>query len=221
MKNSKLEGVYEESKGRKTRLYTLNSDPGVSVYGERLVKEGGKEYREWNHTRSKLGAAIMKGVTQMGIRPSATVLYLGSGSGTTVSHVSDIITPAYVFAIDFAPRVMRDLVFLAKRRKNIIPIMADANQPATYFNRLVLVDVVFQDIAQRNQVEIFLKNLAFLKKGGFGILAVKSRSVDVTKNPKVIFREVRKELEKHVMIVDYRELEPFEKDHCVFVCKKG
>ena len=76
------------------------------------------------------------------------------------------------------------------------------------------------DIAQREQVKIFLKNFQFLKKDGFGLLALKARSVDVTKRPKEVFRAAREELEKHVMIVDYKELDPHEKDHCFFVCKK-
>jgi len=77
------------------------------------------------------------------------------------------------------------------------------------------------DIAQKNQAEIFLKNCKmFLKKGGFGLLALKARSVDVTRNPKIIFKEIREKLEKQMIIVDYRELDPYEKDHAFFVVKK-
>ena len=60
----------------------------------------------------------------------------------------------------------------------------------------------------------------FLKKNGFGLLALKARSIDVTKRPKEIFKQVRQALEKELMIVDYRELEPYEKDHAMFVCKR-
>ena len=60
----------------------------------------------------------------------------------------------------------------------------------------------------------------FLKQDGFGLLAIKARSIDVTKKPSVIFKEVMKELEKSITVVDYRVLEPFEKDHALFVCKK-
>jgi fibrillarin-like pre-rRNA processing protein len=147
---------------------------------------------------------------------------LGASSGTTVSHVSDIVgKDGLVYALDFAPRVLRDLVFVAEQRKNIAPVLADANQPETYAHLVSEVDTVFMDIAQKNQAEIFLKNCKmFLKKGGFGLLALKARSVDVTRNPKIIFKEIREKLEKQMIIVDYRELDPYEKDHAFFVCKK-
>ena len=85
-----------------------------------------------------------------------------------------------------------------------------------------MVDVVYQDIAQKDQVNIFLKNCnEFLKKDGFGLLALKSRSIDVTKNPKEIYKHVWKELEKHITVVDHRILDPLQKDHALFVVKKS
>jgi len=42
------------------KLYTRNSAPGHSVYGERLVQFEGSEYREWSVTRSKLAAYILE-----------------------------------------------------------------------------------------------------------------------------------------------------------------
>src|SRR4030042_1392825 len=152
MKEINKFNVFDDKKSRRL-IYTKNLTPGKSFFSEELVREGGTEYRSWDVSRSKLGASIKKGASQIGIKD-------------------------------------RDLV--TKQ-----------------------VDDVYQDIAQKNQVEIFLKNCdAFLKKGGFGLLAVKARSVDVTKHPKEIFREVRRQLEQSSMvIVDYRELEPFERDH--------
>ncbi len=218
----KFKGVYTIKKGKKILFVTKNLDPRHAVYGEMLHKEGGKEYREWSLTRSKLGAALGKQVSQLGIYPGNKVLYLGASTGTTSSHVSDLVgNEGFVYALDFAPRTTRELVYLCERRKNMAPIIADAKFPEQYAHQVSLVDTVFQDIAQRNQAEIFIKNCnAFLKKGGFGILAVKSRSVDIGKKPKQVFREIREYLEKKIVIVDYRELDPFEKDHCIFVCKK-
>ena len=86
--------------------------------------------------------------------------------------------------------------------------------------RVSLADVIYQDIAQKGQVDIFLKNInAFLKKDGYALLAIKARSIDVTKNPKQIFKEVREMLDKEMIIVDYRTLEPYQKDHAFFICK--
>lgn len=217
----KFTGIIEIVKRGRKSIYTKNKVPGKVVYGERLTKIKGSEYREWNPRRSKLGAAILKGIPKTGIGESSTILYLGAASGTTVSHVSDIATKGFIFALDFAPRVVRDLVYVAEDRQNIAPILADANKPDTYHHRITQVDMIFQDIAQKNQTEIFLKNIKiYLKKDGIAILALKARSVDVTKNPRSIFNEVRKQLEKELRIIDSRQLEPYEKDHCIFVCKK-
>ncbi len=218
---SKIFEVFE-SQGKKRQLYTENLTPGKKVYGEKLVIENGAEYREWDASKSKLAAAILKGSPNIGIRKNDAVLYLGSASGTTASHVSDIVgKEGLIFAVDVAPRVMRDLIFLCYERKNIVPILANANKVDELKERISAADIVYQDVAQKNQVEIFLKNIdLFLKADGYALIAVKARSIDVTKQPKQIFREVKEILEKNLVIIDYRELEPFQKDHCMFICKK-
>ncbi len=222
IKPSKIFEVYESQEGKKRQLYTINLVPGQNVYGEKLVKENNFEYREWDASKSKLAAIILKDSPNIGIKKNDVVLYLGAASGTTVSHVSDIVgNDGFIFAVDIAPRVMRDLIFLCYKRKNIAPILADANKINLLKERISAVDVIYQDVAQKNQVEIFLKNVdLFLKNDGYALLAVKARSIDVTKQPKQIFKEVKAQLEKNLTIIDYRELEPFQKDHCMFICKK-
>lgn len=218
---SRIFEVYESYEKRR-QLYTMNLVPGKKVYGERLIQESGCEYREWDANKSKLASSILKGSPNVGIRKNDAVLYLGSASGTTVSHVSDIVgNGGLIFAVDIAPRVMRDLIFLSYQRKNIVPILADSNKTDLLKERICTVDVLYQDVAQKNQVEIFLKNTdLFLKSGGYSLLAVKARSIDVTKNPRQIFREVKERLEKEMTIVDQRDLEPFQRDHSMFICKK-
>jgi fibrillarin-like pre-rRNA processing protein len=222
IKETKFKGVFELRKGRKKILLTKNLVPGVSVYGEKLVKDNDTEYREWKPGKSKLAAAIMKGIQQINLKPDTVVLYLGASTGTTASHVSDILGKGgFVFALDSAPRVVRELVFLCEQRLNMAPILADANQPDTYKDKITQVDWLYQDIAQKNQVDIFLKNIdLFLKPGRFALLAVKARSIDVTKDPSAVFDEVQKQLEKRVIIADKAVLSPYQKDHCLFVCKK-
>jgi len=222
MKETKFKGIFETNKKGRIRLFTKNLVPGKKVYEEKLVKEGKTEFREWDPKRSKLAAAILKGTNHIGLKETDAVLYLGASTGTTPSHVSDILgKTGFMFALDFAPRVVRELVFLAENRPNIAPILADANKPLSYQNRISEVDFIYQDIAQKHQAEIFLKNCRlFLKKGGFCFLAVKSRSIDVTKKPKQVYREVKEKLEKELTIVDQREISPFQIDHCIFVCKK-
>jgi fibrillarin-like pre-rRNA processing protein len=215
--------VFEDNRQRRA-VYTRNLTSGKSFFAEELIREKGVEFRSWDVSRSKLGAAIKKGISQIGIKDKDIVLYLGAAHGFTPSYVSDLVgNEGFVFCLDNAPRVVRDLVFVCEERINMAPILADANHPEEYKELISpQVDVVFQDIAQRNQVEIFLKNCdAFLKKGGFGLLALKARSVDVSKRPREIFRDVRMQLDKSIMVVvDYRDLEPFERDHAMFVCKK-
>lgn len=222
LKPHRLKGFYTDGK----RLFTRSLAPGHRPFDERVVKDEGKEYRQIDARKSKLAASVVKGISQIGVKPGDIVLYLGASHGYTPSFMSDIIgdgNDGFMFALDFAPRVVRDLVFVSEKRPNMAPIMADANKPETYFHKVMMVDYVYQDIAQKNQAEIFIKNCKiFLKKDGFAFLAVKSRSVDIAKNPKKVFNSVRDQIEKSGLftIVDYRELDPLEKDHCVFVCKR-
>ncbi|MFC1801223.1 fibrillarin-like rRNA/tRNA 2'-O-methyltransferase [Nanoarchaeota archaeon] len=218
IKPSPIFEVYQD----KNRIYTLNLTPGQTFFQEKLFKKEKKEYREWDPRHSKLAAAILKGCKNIFIRKDQVILYLGASHGYTPSFVSDIIGPnGYIFGLDLAPRTTRDLIFLCQKRKNIIPIMADANQPDLYIDKVSQADIIYQDLAQRNQAEIFLKNIdIFLKPGGYALLAVKARSIDIKKKSKTIFNEVRQKLEKDLTIIDFRTLEPFQKDHCFIICKK-
>jgi fibrillarin-like pre-rRNA processing protein len=211
----KFPNVAEE----KGRLYTASSH---TDFGETLVMREGMPWREWDRKRSKLASAIAKQISQIGIKEGDTVLYLGASHGYTSTFVADIVgEKGVVFCLDFSANVVRDLLKKCKGRNNMIPVLGDAKHPETYSFRVTGADVVFQDIAQKDQLGIFLKNCdLYLKEGGFGLLSLKARSIDMTRNPKDLFREVYKEIEKHVKVVDYRELDPFEKDHAFFVVKK-
>jgi len=214
----KFQNVYVDDR---RKLFTL-SELKNSVYGEYFLSYKGKNLRNWDPNRSKLGAAIAKGLNNLGFDENSDVLYLGASSGTTVSHVSDILKNGYVFALDFAPRMVRDLVILSEKVKNIIPLIYDANQPTKYMHMLKPVDFIFQDIAQKNQVEIFIKNCdSFLKNGKHAILCIKSRSIDVSANPKTIFEIVRKQLSEKFTVVENISLEPYEQDHKIFLIKKN
>lgn len=47
----------------------------------------------WNPFRSKLAASIVGGIENIYMQPGSKVLYLGAASGTTVSHVADLVGP--------------------------------------------------------------------------------------------------------------------------------
>ena len=217
---SKIFEVFEDIPRKK--LFTINLTPGKRVYEEPLVKQNNIEYREWDAHSSKLAALILNKCNNIFLRKNDFVLYLGSSTGTTISHVSDIVgKEGFVFAVDLAPRVMRDLIFNLEARKNVVPILESANHTNKLMERISVVDIIYQDIAQKNQVDIFLKNISnFLKKDGYGILAIKARSIDVTKKPKQIFNQVREQLENELTIIDYKTLEPYQKDHAMFIVKR-
>ena len=217
---SKIFEVFDDKPKRK--LYTINLTPGKKIYEESLVKQNNIEYREWDPYSSKLASLIMNNCPNIFLRKNDVVLYLGISTGTTVSHVSDIVgKEGFVFAVDLAPRVTRDLIFNLEARKNIASILESSNHVKKLMERISLVDLIYQDLAQKNQVDIFMKNFnAFLKKDGYGIIAIKARSIDVTKKPKQIFNQVKEQLEREVTIIDYKTLEPYQKDHAMFMVKK-
>jgi fibrillarin-like pre-rRNA processing protein len=216
-----FDSVYTYKNGSQSILVTKNITPGITYYGEPVFDVDGVEYRSWNPTRSKLGAVILKGIKELPIKPGSLVLYLGVASGTTVSHVSDIVgDKGHIWGLDFAPRAVRDLLDKVTRyRNNISPILGDARQPHEYQQLVHPVDVVFADVAQPDQAEIMVKNTEyFLKEGGYIMLSVKARSIDVKEDPKKIYETQGKILEDaELKIHDVIELDPFEKDHAMII----
>jgi len=202
------------------RLYSKNADPGNRVYGERLRMFDGTEYREWTPYRSKLSAYLLSGGKSMLFETDSNVLYLGAASGTTASHVSDLVPDGKVYCVEFSPRTFRDLVRTCDRRKNMIPILGDATQPDSYRFAVEAADAVYQDVAQKRQAEIFALNMdAFGAKKG--MLCIKSRSEDVTANPKQISSDSEAALKtKGFKITDSVELDPYEKDHIMIVAER-
>ncbi|VVB88530.1 Fibrillarin-like rRNA/tRNA 2'-O-methyltransferase [uncultured archaeon] len=200
------------------RLATKALVPGAQ--GEKMITIGNNEYRIWDPYHSKLAAIILKG-SSISIKKNSTVLYLGAANGTTVSFVSDIVSEGTVFAVEFSPRTMHDLVRVSGPRMNLIPILADAKQPGSYKNMVPEVDFIYQDVAQREQALIAMKNAKmFLKKDGFLILMIKSRSIDsVKKTGEVIDSEVKK-LGEFFSVKQVISLEPFHSDHTAVLAQK-
>jgi len=214
-------GVYI-AKAKDDALCTRNLDMGHSVYGEKRIAvetpEGKVEYRVWNPFRSKLAAAIVGRIENIFIRPGCKLLYLGAASGTTVSHCSDIVGPSgVVYAVEFSPRSGRDLINVAKRRTNIIPIVDDARHPLKYRMLVDMVDVIFADVAQPDQARIVALNAQyFLKSGGHFVISIKANCIDSTAAPEAVFAaEVEKLKQFKFKPKEYVTLEPYERDHAV------
>jgi fibrillarin-like pre-rRNA processing protein len=212
-----LPGVYLSESDGQRRLATRSPDT-IPVYGERIING----CRSWDPFRSKLAAFLLKGGGEgLRLTQDAKVLYLGAATGTTVSHISDILADGIVYAVEMAPRSMRDLIQLCERRENIVPILANAAQPEAYSPLVEPVDLIYQDVAQRNQAEIASMNCRrYLKPGGALILMLKTRSVNVTSSPSAVYRSEIGEL-KDLDVLLSMDLLPFHQDHWAIMAHKS
>jgi fibrillarin-like pre-rRNA processing protein len=206
------------------RLVTRNLAPGRTVYGERLIRFKRVEYRVWDAFRSKLAAAILKGVKTVPITPGSRVLYLGAASGTTPSHVSDIVgEEGHVYCVEFASRSIRELVNnVAAYRLNMSPFLEDARFPEKYAMFITgKVDCVYCDVAQPAQAKILADNAdVFLKLAGWVMLAVKAQSIDVTKDPAAVYKQEAKVLKRRgFRVEEIVRLEPYDKAHAMIVAQ--
>ncbi len=217
-----IDNVYWlRSKGR--QLVSINLIKDHAVYGERIFDIGGKEYREWIPSRSKLAAAFYKGLRALDLREGYKVLYLGASSGTTVSHVSDIVGESgQVYAVELSEEMGANLILLAEKRKNIFPIIGDARKPEEYPKGVPKCDFLYQDVAQRDQVDIFVKNMnEFLKPGGTAALAIKTKSIDVSKPSRNVITDTIKAVKMKFEVTASVDLYPYQKDHALIIVRKN
>ena len=205
-------------------ILTKSLAPGESVYGEKrvTVEENNQkiEYRVWNPYRSKIGAFIVAGVNILGFAPGSKVLYLGAASGTTCSHVADVIgEEGVIYGVEFSARCGRDLIAMAKKRTNVVPIIEDARKPWNYRFIVEMVDFVFADVAQPDQARIIALNCKhYLKNGGVFMIAIKASCIDSTQPPKVVFQgEIDKLKKLGLTPKKFITLDPYQKDHCMIV----
>ncbi len=205
------------------KLATKNCAPGKNVYGERLVRYRGVEYRLWDPFRSKLAAAVLKDLKVVPIQSAHKVLYLGAASGTTASHVSDIVQEkGHVYCVEFASRAIRELVNnVCRYRSNMSPILADARLPEQYSMLVGEVDDIYCDIAQPEQAKVLADNADLLLVGnGWIMLTIKAQSIDVTKDPSEVFKQEINTLEARSFQVDeVIHLEPYDKAHAMIVAQ--
>ena len=206
------------------KLATRNLATGKTVYGERLVKFKGEEYRLWDPYRSKFAAALLKGLELAPIQPGHKILYLGAASGTTASHISDIIgDKGYLYCVEFASRSIRELVNnVCTLRLNMSPILADARLPERYSTLVGKVDDIYCDIAQPEQAKVLADNAdLFLEDNGWVMLAIKAQSIDVTKEPSEVYeREINTIEARGFQVEEVVHLEPYDKAHVMIVAEK-
>jgi fibrillarin-like pre-rRNA processing protein len=211
------DGVFRDGRD----LYTINALPGTKVYGETLRSARGVEYRQWDPFRSKLAAYLLRGAPTDLFRDVGSVLYLGGAHGTTVSHLADLLPDATIYAVEKSPTAFAPLLALARRRSNLLPLLADAQLPERYQADVGSVDLLYQDVAQRNQAAIFAENArACLGVHGRAVLMLKVRSVTQRRPAPVVVREAKAELARHGWTVRHEgALAPFSREHVAFTVR--
>jgi len=211
MRKSRYPGIYTDG-----RHYYTRSLNGESVYGEKVIFQRGKYYRRWEPMRSKLSAAMHLHLENFHFKDSR-ILYLGASTGTTVSHLSDIAD--IIWAVEISPLSINKLVHLAEKRDNIVPILEDARYPERYAIFVERPEVLYQDISQRDQVDIFLKNMQFYEPK-WGYLMLKTRTIDVRKKPREILKEKAKEIGEFYSIEEIINISKYQKDHYAIVVRR-
>ncbi len=213
-------------------VWTVNANPGVAVRGESLRKFRGIEHRRWDPNRSKLGAGLLRtrnDPTLLLPNAGSTVLYLGAGHGTTISHLHDHLCGAKnrfggrLVAVDLAPRCLRDLTYLAEHRPGLVPVLGDARKFDAWGVLIPSrVDWLFQDVAQAGQVDIFLSAVRrFLSQDGIGLLSLKAASERHNDGgDEDIFAAAIAQLSSEVELLEHINLTGFEDQHALFVVRR-
>ena len=210
-------------------IWTRNAVPKHSQYGESLRRFKGIEYRRWDPTRSKLGAALTRArQTQYELlpEPGETCLYLGAGHGTSLSHLHDHVCGesnrenGRIIAIDISPRCLRDLLHMSTKRPGLVPVLGDARKHSTWGIMVAnKVDWLLQDVSQAGQAEIFISAVhRFLKPGGKGLLSLKAASERWSgEGERAVFDAVAEQLEQAgLTIVERIDLHGLEDNHCLY-----
>ena len=220
----KIENVFISGSPEKPKLYTSNLVPGKTIYGEKLVFDKDNEYRRWDPSRSKLAALLLNNPTTDFLEPNYNCLYLGASSGTTVSHLSDIIKGGIIYSIEFAERSIRQLIQNTNKRENVVPILGDARHPENYAKSIFTnIDLVYQDVAQPNQAEIAISNCNYyLKENGYLILVIKSQSIDSVAKVEKVFKKEKIQLQHAgYTILESINIHSYAAEHIVLIVKKG
>lgn len=203
------------------KLATKSLAGKIKVYGEDHIIYLNKEYRLWNPYRSKLAAAISNRMKSEYIKNNDSVLYLGAATGTTPSHVSDIVgKDGILYCVEISERNMRELLRVCENRKNMLPILADARHIEEYSDVVDKCDIIYQDVSSPEQAHILKENSVFLKKGGYAYFAIKSQSIDIRSKPEKTFKKVLDSLIDVFDIVEEIKIEPYHKLHLFVVLKK-
>ncbi len=200
------------------KLYTATKY-NDSVYGEDIKRIEKVYFREWEPKRSKVAAAILKRVKELPFRKNSRILYLGASTGTTTAHLSDICTEGRIYAVEKAYDPFVKLISLAERRENIYPILEDATIPERYAFFMDNIDIIYQDVAQRNQVQIFNANAKAFPMVRDAMLILKIRSISGKGSEEEILRREMAKIE-NFRALEVVNLQPYSKANYLIRLKR-
>uniref|UniRef100_H3B3Q4 rRNA 2'-O-methyltransferase fibrillarin n=1 Tax=Latimeria chalumnae TaxID=7897 RepID=H3B3Q4_LATCH len=217
------EGVFI-CRGKEDALVTKNMVPGESVYGEKrmAVEALGKGFDKnlkLRGEKNKLGGSIFLLLERIFFFLKKILFGLVCRLVFLLLMRDVILQEGLVYAVEFSHRSGRDLINVAKKRTNIIPIIEDARHPHKYRMLVGMVDVVFADVAQPDQTRIVaLNSHNFLRNGGHFVISIKANCIDSTAAPEAVFAaEVKKMQQENMKPQEQLTLEPYERDHAVVV----
>jgi fibrillarin-like pre-rRNA processing protein len=199
----------------RTTLWTHALGVPPALHGEHVIAVRGSLYRHWETARSKLAAGLARGWADPLPERSEHWLYLGAASGTTATHVADLVGPAgAVFSVEKSARPFLTLVDAADRYPNLFPILQDARVPDEYAGLVPPVDGLYQDVAQPDQIDIALANARlYLRGGGKLLLALKTSSLGRTGTPAEKAAAAVHRLETGFTVRPPLSLEPHHRQH--------
>ena len=174
-----------------------------------LELKNGNKWISWNAYHSKLSAYVLGKGENWPFKKDSKILYLGAAEGNTVGFLSKVCKNGEIIAIDISATAVAELVNLAEKESNIIPFLGDAHFPEKYQVYARNHDILYQDIAQSDQVEIFIRNFKFFSPM-CGYLMIKSHSIRTGKN---IFEEVENTLKKEFARLEIIDIKKWAKGH--------
>ena len=167
----------------------------------------------WNPYHSKLSAYLVAGGKNWPFMKNSKILYLGSAEGNTINYLSEICRSNSITAIEISPVAMAELLVLARKKDNIIPCLCDAHFPEKYRVQANNPEIIYQDIAQNDQVDIFIRNCEYFKPRQ-AFLMLKTRSM--AKRDIDVFNTTEKRLNEIFGRVECVNISKWAKGHSAY-----
>jgi fibrillarin-like pre-rRNA processing protein len=165
----------------------------------------------------KIEAYERAGGEGFALREGEPVLYLGAAQGQRAARIADDAAGPVV-AVEKSPVAALSLIGAAEEWTNLVPYVGDARHPGTYAPLVPELGLLFQDVAQPDQVDIFLANLDRFQPRR-ALLAVKAPSIAVDRPPEAVFEQARDRIAERARVREVVDLDPTHDDHAMIVAE--